>query len=270
MKNKQIIESWNKIKPDDIATERMLNKILAHTRSCKTGKEKTAATNKTFSINRIILVSFCFFLAVAVIIQTVNNSKSHLNLLYSDKGIDVRYVNKIPNINSSDCLVYLTENELFAGVHEGYTVVIFEGTVTDVKNIRLDFGDGSDNYRAIAKIKVEKVFRGDIKPGETISILLPVAVGIPGIETSCTEISSQITEGIKGIFTPVKYDETSVREQSGRKLYLLDLAEYGLPDGERWIFLETANGLQYSDAYTSLIDPENLDDVKEYILPKIK
>lgn len=104
-----------------------------------------------------------------------------------------------------------------------------------------------------------------------ISVLLPAPVGIEGFQISDTGISSQMTAGSRGIFTPMKYDETSIREQSGKKIHLLDLAEYGLPDGERWAFLETADGLQYNHgAYPSLAGAENIDDVKQFIYSKIK
>lgn len=86
-----------------------------------------------------------------------------------------------------------------------------------------------------------------------------------------TSMPSLITAGTTGIFLPIKYDETSTREENGMTLALLDLADYGLLDGERWMFIETADGLVYNkSAYPSFAKAKDLKDVKEIILSKIK
>lgn len=271
MKNKRIVDSWNKIEPNAATEARMLDSILARKHSSETEKGKVITMNKVLNWKRLAPIAACLALAIAISIPFINNGSGDFDLQLSDNGTKVSYVNKVPNINTSNSLVYLTEDELLANVYEGYPVVIFSGTITEVKNIRLDFGDGSDNYRAIAKIKVEDVLRGDMEARETVSVLLPAPVGVEGVQTSDTGISSQMAIGVTGIFTPMKYDETSVRKQNDKEIHLLDLAEYGLPDGERWAFLETANGLQYNHgAYPSFVDAENLDDVKELIHSKIK
>jgi len=269
MKNKRIVDSWNKIGPNADTEARMLESILAYNHSDETEEEKVTAMNKVFNWRRLVPIAAFFALLVITIIPFLNNSGEDFDLLLSDKGTKVSYVSKVPNMNMNNSLVYLTEDELLADTYKGYTVVIFSGTVTEVKNIRLDFGDGSDNYRAVAKILVDDILRGDMIIGGTVDLLLPAPVGIEGFHVSDTGISSQMAVGVTGVFTPMKYDETSIREQSGKKIYLLDLAGYGLPDGERWAFLETANGLQYNhEAYTSLVKAKNLDDVKEYINSK--
>jgi hypothetical protein len=271
MKNKRIVDSWNKIEPNAATEARMLDSILARNHSGETEEGKVITMNKVLNWKRLAPIAACLALAVAITIPFLNNSSGDFDLQLSDKGTKVSYVDKVPNINTITSLVYLTEDELLADVYEGYPVVIFSGTITEVKNIRLDFGDGSDNYRAVAKIEVEDVLRGDMEAGETVSVLLPAPVGVEGVQVSDTGISSQMTIGVTGIFTPMKYDETSVRKQNNKEIHLLDLAEYGLPDGERWAFLETVNGLQYDhEAYPSLIGTENLNDVKEFIHSKIK
>lgn len=271
MKNKRIVDSWNKIEPDAAAEARMLDSILAHNHSGEAEEGKVITMNKVFNWKRLTTIAACLVMAVAITIPFLNNGSGDFDLPLSDKGIKVSYVNKVPNINTSTSLIYLTEDELLADVYEGYPVAIFSGTIIEVKNIRLDFGDGSDNYRAVAKVEVGDVLRGDMEAGETVSVLLPAPVGVEGVQTSDTDISSQMNVGVTGIFTPMKYDETSVRKQNDKEIHLLDLAEYGLPDGERWAFLETANGLQYDhEAYPSLVDAENLNDVKEFIHSKIK
>lgn len=270
MKNKRMIDSWNKIEPDATAEARMLESILARNRSEEAAEEEGLMAKKGLNWKRLAPVALCFAMAVAIATPLLNNGSGDVDLLLSDAGTKVSYVNKVPNIDTSNSLAYLTEEELLADSFGGYPVVIFSGTITEVKNIRLDFGDGSDNYRAITEIEVKDVLRGDVTAGETVRLLLPAPVGIEGVYVSDTDISSQIAAGVTGIFTPIQYDDTSIREQSGKKIYLLDLAEYGLPDGARWVFLETANGLQYTrEAYPSMVNAEKLDDVKEYINSKI-
>ena len=63
---------------------------------------------------------------------------------------------------------------------------------------------------------------------------MPVPAGTD-VQITDTGTSSQLTAGTTGIFMPVKYDETSIREENGKTLALLDLADYGLLDGERWM-----------------------------------
>jgi hypothetical protein len=112
--------------------------------------------------------------------------------------------------------------------------------------------------------------RGRLEAGNTVTVLLPAPVGT-NLQVEDTGVSSQISAGTTGIFLPVKYDETSIREENGRTLALLDLAGYGLPDGERWMFIETADGLVYCrDAYPSFAEAKDVKDVKETILSKIK
>ena len=165
-------------------------------------------------------------------------------------GVKVNYVNNPPAIANKADLVWLTEDELFAANILGYEIVAFEGTVKEVRNIVCDY-NGRKDYRAIATIDVSEVLRGRLEAGNTVTVLLPAPVGA-NLQVEDTGVSSQISAGTTGIFLPIKYDETSIREENGRTLALLDLADYGLPDGERWMFIETADGLVYCrDAYPS-------------------
>lgn len=76
---------------------------------------------------------------------------------------------------------------------------------------------------------------------------------------------------MKGIFMPIKYAEDSIIQSNDATLYLLDLAEYGMLDGVRWMFLETKYGLVYcKDSYPSLAGAGNLEDIKEILREKLK
>jgi hypothetical protein len=70
---------------------------------------------------------------------------------------------------------------------------------------------------------------------------------------------------------PMLYDETTIYSTNEKTLYLIEIAEAGFSDGQRWAFLETQNGLIYdSDAYPSFADAESLEDVKKIILSKFQ
>ncbi len=157
--------------------------------------------------------------------------------------------------------IYLSEEELFTE----YDTAIFKGTITDIDNIVLDF-KGSRTYWAIAKIEVEKDYRGPCQEGEIVTVLLPGPIAF-GFQTQDTDIIAKMKVGMTGIFMPMIYDEASVREENGATLMLKDIADYGLPDGNRFVFLETKNGLVFSrTAYESIEDAATLEQIDEYVL----
>jgi len=78
-------------------------------------------------------------------------------------------------------------------------------------------------------------------------------------------------EGMTGIFLPIQYAESYARKQNGTKLYYKDIADYGIMDGERYVFLETENGLVFSKGdYPSISNAKTLDEVETYIKSMIK
>ena len=169
----------------------------------------------------------------------------------------------------SNSLVYLTEEELFAEYSHGYEIPIFGGIVKEVNNIVIDF-NGHKDYRAIAVIEVNEVLRGSISVGAVVTVLLPAPVNMEGIWVSDTSVSSQMTSGTSGYFMPMRYDETSVIIMNEATLVLSEIAEYGLSDGERWAFLETAEGLVFSRwAYEGIANATTMDEVRQYIITMI-
>ena len=125
------------------------------------------------------------------------------------------------------------------------------------------------NYRAIAEIEVETVYRGSCNAGDIVSVLLPSPV-MNGFWAEDTDTVSSMQAGMTGIFMPIVYDDTSVREQNGARLALKDIADYGFADGVRYAFLETQNGLVFSrSSYESISDATTLDEIENYILNMI-
>lgn len=208
-------------------------------------------------------VAAAFVLIVAILLSSQNRE-----FLLSDasKNVQVSHIKKVPygvGLGKQD-LVWLTEEELFSK----YSTVVFKGSVKRIDNIVIKF-NGDDDYRAIAEIKVQKVYRGNIHSGETLSVLLPCPMD-KNYQWEDTGIISQLQVGSTGIFTPVEYDEGSIWEQNGATLALKDIAEYGFLDGRRYVFLETERGLVFArEAYASISDATTLKEVEEYILKMI-
>ena len=211
----------------------------------------------------------CFALAVIAAPFLFNNipGDGDFNLTLSSGNVSVRYANNLPNLPSvSNSLACLTEDELF---HK-HDTDIFGGIIREIRNIEIDF-NGHSVYRALVKIEVTDVIRGNTKPGDVVSVLLPAPIRIKGLWVSDTEVISQMTTGMNGIFMPLRYTETSKIEMNGATLFLSEVAEYGLSDGERYAFLETSNGLVFARwAYESIADAATLEEVRQYIKTMIR
>ncbi|MDE6874035.1 MAG: hypothetical protein K2P87_06215 [Lachnospiraceae bacterium] len=213
------------------------------------------------------LCTACLLVAAALSVPRLFSTKpaapETFPLSASSHGVTVSLLEKAPEImvSTSLDLAWLTEEELFTKYHTD----IFEGTIEKIQNIILDY-NGDKDYRAIASIRVEKVFRGSCEAGDTVKILLPCPVGLAGFSVSDTDVVAEMRTGTHGIFMPAVYDANSYREENGAKLLLTDLAPYGLMDGQRYCFLETAQGLVFARfAYKSIGDASSLSEIAAYI-----
>lgn len=228
-----------------------------------TGKKKSA---KPFRWKRWAAAAACLVIA-AIFVFEVFTTGERIPLSAST-GVTVRYVDLVPNVVSSKGeLVYLTEGELFH--HPRWELSAFRGAATQIDNIVLDF-DGDTAYRAIAQIEVSRVYQGDMAAGDTVSVLLPYAVGT-GTWAEDTDVSGAMRAGMEGIFIPIAYAEDAAWQQNNGTLYLRDLAPYGLADGHRWVFLETGSGLLYArEAYPGADGAATLDDIEAYVVGMLK
>ena len=221
---------------------------------------------------RIILIATVPIVAMlAIVLITVmpffNNGKEFT--LEQSHGITVKEINNPPNISTDADLEWLSEEELFSKNYQGFTMAAFEGTIEKIQNIVIDFGETKDYY-AIASINVTDVLSGEMTEGELIDVLLPNPINT-NVHVSETTYSSQIRLGQKGIFMPVEYNERATYEIGNGKLFLRELAPYGFMDGERWLFLQTKDGLIYNEAaYPSLASAQNLAEMKEIIKSKLE
>lgn len=218
-------------------------------------------------IKRKLIPAAAGFILIALVLTIVsrNRNSNHTDLILSG-NISIRYIDKAPTFNNSYSLAErLTEEELF---HK-YNTDVFLGTVKKIKNIEISFG-GSKEYRSIAKIKINKVYRGDKKAGEVTAILLPCPINT-GVIVEDTEVISKLRVGENGIFMPVKYDKESVEVVNSEKLYLSELTEYGLMDGARFAFLETKHGLIFDrTTYESVKAAASIQEIEDYVMKMLR
>ena len=206
----------------------------------------------------------CLAFIIAVAASIADQAQNQIKLSDNSSNVTVRYTSTPLFTQSSSSLIFLTEEELFTY----FNTAIFKGRILSLNNIELNF-NGDKNYRAIAEIEVETVYRGSCNAGDTVSVLLPCPV-MTGFWTEDTETVSSMRAGMTGIFMPIIYDDTSVREQNGASLALKEIADYGFADGVRYAFLETQDGLVFSrSSYESISDATTLDEIETYILNMI-
>lgn len=213
-----------------------------------------------------IAMAACLVIALSVgIYGTVLNANNRIELSTDSKNVRVHYTSKKNNFAMPAYdLAYLTMDEI---VNRENSPII-RGTVTKISNIEIIM-NGEKEYESIAEISVQKVYRGDIGVGDTVEVLLPFPAGI-GVACG-NDVLSQLQVGMEGIFIPVKYDESSLYIKGDSVLCLRDLAPYGLMDGERFAFLESEDGLLFSEwAFPELNSTDTLNDAEEFILSVMK
>ncbi len=181
-------------------------------------------------------------------------------------GVTARYaVGNIKVSPSENMLIYLTEEELFTH----WETAVFEGTIKKIDNIVLSF-NGDTMHKALAEIKVERIYRGELTVGETAVILLPCSVG-NGVWVEDTDTTIAMKVGTRGIFMPIIYDNDSFIESHGATLYLKELANYGFADGSRYAFLDTDSGLVFDEhAYPSLKGATSFDEIREFVAEMVE
>lgn len=207
----------------------------------------------------------CIALAAVIGITIWNSQTGKINLSGASHNVSVKYINKAPDKSISPDLESLTEEELFTK----FNTDIFRGTVTKISNVVINY-NGDKEYHAIAEVQIEKVFRGNCTENEMVTVLLPCPIDAD-IWVEDTETVSAMKEGTHGIFMVTLYSETSFMERNGAKLMLRDIADYGFPDGSRYAFLQTENGLRFSKyAYKSIANARSLDQIEEYIVNMLK
>lgn len=218
---------------------------------------------------RTVGIAACAALGCAAVLvftavgaHLADRSRRRIELSDASKNVTAYYVKLTEGqmISSAGCLAPMTETEIF---HK-YNTAVFRGTVASIRNILLNY-NGLEDYRAIAEIRVTQVYRGDCRPGDTLTVLLPCPI-MEGYRVSGCGVAEAVRTGMEGIFMPVRYDDSYICTMNGATLQYNDIADYGFLDGSRWAFLSTETGLLFdSYSFESLGNAETLDDIELYI-----
>lgn len=265
MKNKKYDEAMNRISPDEVAKKRMLGHILNSKNEMTKGsvKEMNNKKRNTFMVTGV---------AAAALVLTIGlsslNQKGNGDVLYAKDGVTITALDGVPEMpsNAGMSTMIFNEEEVFSM----FDTVAFMGTVKDVKNISMDF-DGIKHYRALATIKVEKVYDGNLTVGETISAMLPGPVDTGNVMGADFNITRAMKPGERGIFMPLVYSSDEVWEENGKVLYMKDFARYAIIDTVRFAFMETEEGLLFErGTFPSIKDAKTLEEVEAYIIEKVK
>lgn len=205
----------------------------------------------------IITVVIVILVSLGLILPNISIP---MRLSASSKNAKVSYIPfYISLLESSALFPYYTPEEFI----NSHSADMFMGEVSDIKNIRISIGSHTCD-KSIAKVKVMKVLSGTATVGSTVSILLPVPINTI-VHYEDSEVISTIRSGMTGIFLPKKYDTSSYwRIDNDAELYFPDIADYGLTDGLRDVFLYDRSKLIY-DSYTYSYQLKSLQDVENLI-----
>lgn len=167
-------------------------------------------------------------------------------------------------VGMSACLAWLSPEEIF-----DRDTVIFRGTVRELHYFVVE-ADGvpMEQYYTRAIVEVTDSIRGNVTAGETYSLLWLGAKGY--MSTSIAGALEDLDVGGEAIFMPARTDrDTGWREGDSCFCYA-DLADFYLSEGMRFVFADTAGGLDFErSAYPEISEVESLDEVAAYIREQI-
>lgn len=217
--------------------------------------------NKKITWIKLVAVAACFAVVIFVL-SNPNLSDKQFVLSNNSYNVTVKYTNRLPSesINVYSLYCSYTEEELFAD----FNTDILKGKILSVNNIEINL-NGYKVYYAIAQIKIDKVYRGSCDKGETISVMLPCPIN-KNIWVEDTDTVCAMKDGMNGIFMLMPFDENAVLEYNDARLVKKDIADYYFPDGVRYAFLETEDGLIFDrSSYKTISNAKTLDEVEKYV-----
>lgn len=165
----------------------------------------------------------------------------------------------------SACVAWMPPEEIFA-----QDTAIFRGTIQELQYFQVAV-DGIDVYYTRALAAVTDPIRGDLAEGDTVSLLWLGARGY--LTTSLSGPLDGMEEGSDAIFMPTRTTpatgETGWGAEDSYFCYA-DLADYYLPEGNRYVFADTEEGLEFDRSlYTDLAEAETLEDLAALIREEI-
>ncbi len=214
---------------------------------------------------KLLTAVACMVLFAAVVTQAMLMKGAEIPLMRTTDNVRVRRITDVPFYHV--CTYHPSLSDYVPGVEfiNQENVDIFKGKILSLQNIMIDY-DGVTEYRALVTISVDQVYRGEPK-SDTITILMPFGFYFSDhVFVEDTTVISHMEKGMEGIFLAKKYDEGDYSQVNGSNLSLMDIAEYGMSDGERWCFLMSEDGLIYDDVtHDALKGAATLSDVALYI-----
>lgn len=164
----------------------------------------------------------------------------------------------------SACLAWMSPEDIFA-----QDTAIFRGTVRELHYFIVEQDGGStEQYYTRALVEVTDSIRGNLTAGETYSLLWLGARGY--MSTSISGALEDLEVGCDAIFMPIRTDQDTGWREGNSCFCYADLADFYLSEGMRFVFADTAEGLNFDrSTYGEIADAESLDEVAAYIREQI-
>lgn len=164
----------------------------------------------------------------------------------------------------SSCAAWLSPEEIFAQDTE-----IFRGTIRELQYYQIELeAVGMRAYYTRAIVEVTDPIRGNLAAGETCGLLWLGAKGY--MSTSLIGPLEDLDVGSEAIFMPIPTDRDTGWKEGDSWFCYADLAEYYLGEGMRYVFADTAEGLDFDrTVYEEIAEAEDLDGVAAYIREQI-
>lgn len=167
-------------------------------------------------------------------------------------------------VGMSSCLAWLSPEEIFA-----QDTAIFRGTIRELHYfIMAPDAWGMELYYTRAIVEVTDSIRGDLTEGETYSLLWLGAKGY--LSVSISGALEDLDVGGDAIFMPIPTDRDTGWREGDHYFCYADLADFYLGEGQRYAFVDRADGLTFDrGTYEEIAEAESLDEVAAYIREQI-
>lgn len=275
MSDKQLKESWESIEPDRMAKERMKRQIFVRHKN----KKRRTAIGLFVVANTLLIVLFFSAIMGSEEEVTRMTEKEFEELQQtpsqireyefipdqSDATIKINSMEKAISSVTASVLIFLTEEELLAEEMFGLELAAFHGEVLAIHNLEVEFKETTD-YFSVVEFEIIEDLRSDTEAGSVITIRMPGPIQENGINQSEMDPADLLTVGSQAIIMPVKYGETEIYSVGEETLYLNEVAEYGVGDGRRFIFIEDKNEIIFAkEAYPSFASMDSLEKIANRI-----
>lgn len=225
--------------------------------------------------------------SLAILIFTIFNlgdykkGKNDIQSIYPmySVGVEINQIDKPlasteQNESIAD-LVWLEPEEIFA-----MDTSIFRGIVQDM--FYYETTGGYSSHFTVISVEVRDVYRGDMEKGSISKIYLPIVPGV--VDNSIAGDLRNLEIGSEAIFMPYIATEEKGIPFGDAFFSYADVADYYFSEGERFIFLNTEEGVSYETNVYDITGEGNeveldnkiigntvtLDDVSEYIRDMLK